>query len=50
MTEDQGLKVIELLEDILWELKNGSIQTNLETIQRDIGSIQLDVASIDANQ
>ena len=57
MTEDQGDKIIQLLEDILWELKSGSIQTDVSSIQSDVSrmqsdvsTIQTDVADIDSNQ
>jgi hypothetical protein len=57
MTEDQGNRIIQLLDDILWELKNGSIQTDVSSIQSDVSriqsdlsTIQTDVASMDANQ
>jgi len=50
MTEDQGDRIIQLLKDILWELKNGSIQSDVSRVQSDVSSIQTDVASIDANQ
>lgn len=57
MTEDQGDKIIQLLKDILWELKNGNIQTDVSSMQTDVSSMQTDVSSmqtdvadIDANQ
>ena len=57
ITETQGDKIISLLEDILWELRNSSVEDNVSsiqsdvaTIQSDVNSIQLDVSLIQGNQ
>jgi len=57
ITEEQGDKIISLLEEILWQLKNSSIESDVSSIeshvasiQSDVSSIQADVSSIEANQ